>query len=67
MNGDTVQRFINKLDVFFLLCVLDGTFAKALFSVILLSGSAYIWYTTQYYAIGTGNANRLTWERLKYE
>ena len=31
----------------------------------LLSGSAYTWHTTQYYTMGTGHANRLTWEQLK--
>ena len=51
--------------MFFSLCVLDNTFAMAAFAVTLLSGSAYIWYTAQYYAIGIGHANRLTWERLK--
>ena len=45
--------------------MLDNTFARAAFAVTLLSGSAYTWYTTQHYAIGTGHANRLTWERLK--
>ena len=45
--------------------MLDNTFARAPFAVTLLSGSAYIWYTTQYYAIGIGNADRLTWEHLK--
>ena len=65
MDGDTVQTFINKLDVYFLLCVLDNTFAKAAFAVILLNSTACIWYTTQHYAIGTAYANRLTWEHLK--
>ena len=45
--------------------MLDKTFARAAFTVTLLSGSAYVMYTTQQYAIGTGHANRLTWERLK--
>ena len=59
------QLSLNKLDIYFLLCVLDNTFAHAVFTVTLLSGSAYKWYTTQHYAIKTGNANRLTWEHLK--
>ena len=37
----------------------------AQFVVALLSNSAYTYYTTQYYAIDTGNANSSTWERLK--
>ena len=32
----------------------------------MLNGSTYTWYTTQHYAIGTGNAYRLTWEHLKF-
>ena len=45
--------------------MLGNTFAKAAFEITLLSGKASIWYTTQYYAIGTGHTNRLTWERWK--
>ena len=67
MNRNTVKAFIDKLEVYFSLCVLDSTFARAAFAVTLLFGSLYIWYTTQYYAIGTGHANRLTWECLKSE
>ena len=51
--------------MYFSLCLLDKTFAKAAFAVTLLSGCVYTWYTTQHYAIGTGNANRLTWDHLK--
>ena len=51
--------------IVFSLCELDSTFIRAAFIVILLSSSAYIWYNTKHYAIGTGHANRLTWERLK--
>ena len=65
MNGDTVQIFIDKLDVYFSLCVLDNTFTGAAFAVTLLSGSAYIWYTTQHYAISAGHANKLTWGALE--
>ena len=45
--------------------MLDNTFVKAEFAMILISGKAYTWYTTQHYAIGIGNANRLSWDRLK--
>ena len=55
---------IDKLDVNFALCVLDSTFARAVFAVTLLSGSSYTWYTTQHYTIGAGHTNRLTQERL---
>ena len=65
MDKDTVKTIIDKLDVYFPLCVLDNAFVRAVFAVTLLSGSSYTWYTTQHYAIGTGYANRLTWERLK--
>ena len=41
MDGDTVYTFIDKLGVYFSPCVLDNAFAKALFAVTLLSGSAY--------------------------
>ena len=47
------------------LCVLDNTFSRAVFAVILLISSAYTWYTTQNYAINTGYAKRLAWKRLK--
>ena len=60
MDGYTVYTFIDKLDVYFTHCILDNTFARAAFAVTLLSGSAYTWYTTQQYAIGTGHTNRLT-------
>ena len=51
--------------MFCFIFMLNNTFARAEFAVNLMSGSAYIYYTTQYYAIGTGYANRLTWEHLK--
>ena len=41
IDGATVQTFIDKLDVYFSLWILDNTFSKAEFAVILLSGSAY--------------------------
>ena len=65
MDGDTLQTFIDKWDFFFSLCLLEDTYAGSAFAVTLLSSSAYIWYTTQHYAIATGHANRLTWEHLK--
>ena len=45
--------------------MLDNTFARAAFTVTLLSGSIYIWYTIQHYAIGIGYAISLIWEHLK--
>ena len=65
IDGDAIQTFIYKLYIGFTLCMLDSTFARSEFSVTLLSGSAYAWYTTQYFAIGTGHASRPTWEHLK--
>ena len=41
IDGDTVQTFINKLDMYFSLCVLDNSFSRAAFAVTLLSCSAY--------------------------
>ena len=64
MNGDTVETTIDKLYIYFAVCVLDNTFSRAAFAVTL-SGSAYTQYITQHYAIGAGHANRLTWECLK--
>ena len=51
--------------MYFSLCILDNIFSKAEFAVTLLSGSAYTWYTTQYYVIAAGHANRLAWQRFK--
>ena len=65
MDGDTIKKFIDKLFVYFALCVVNKTCARAEFTVTLLSGSTYTWYTTQYYAIGAEHANRLIWECLK--
>ena len=65
MDGDIIQTFIDKLDVYFSLCMLENAFARAAFAVTLLSGTTYMWYTTQHYAIGSGHANRLSWECLK--
>ena len=65
IDGNTVQAFIDNLDVYFSLCVLDNNFARAAFTVPLLSSRAYTWYTTQHYKIGAGHANKLTWERFK--
>ena len=65
MNGDTVQKFIDRLNGYFSLCVLDNNFERVSFTVTILNDSAYTWYTIQHYAIGTEYANRLTWEHLK--
>ena len=42
MNGNTVKIFIDKLEVYFSLCMMDNTFERGAFAVTVLSGSAYI-------------------------
>ena len=60
MDGDTIQTFKHKIDLYFALIGLQDGVQQALLAATLLTKSAYTWYVAQGY-----DQSRTTWLTLK--